>query len=107
MRIETSKVGPGIYDVIVNGNPFDTVRQSGRKWISEDDSTIIAGTLSKALDSVVWNAICQMNSSVGHLQRRALHFRNTKRNEYMANIFAARHFAMANHLFDSIRPGVK
>lgn len=105
MNITTVKSNAGEYDVLVDGERYDTIERQGRHWFSHGDSTVNAATLSKALDSIVWSAVCE-HSAVRSLQRRTSHFA-TSGNSYMADLFNARHFAKAHHLFDTIRPGVK
>ncbi len=106
MNITTVKVDTGEYDVLVNGERFDTITRHGKRWLAHGDSTVIAGTLSKALDGVVWNAITQMHSTVRHLMNRRAYF-NTRGNVYMMDMFTNRAHETALSLFDKIRPGVK
>lgn len=106
MNIETIK-SAGKCVVLVNGETFDTIERTGKRWEVLGDSTVSATSLSKALDSVIWDAICSEHRAVSHLSARASHFRNTMQNDYMADIFNMRHFAKAHQVFDTIRPGVK
>lgn len=106
MNITTVKLSAGSYDVLVNGEHFDTVTRNGKRWLADGDSTVAATTLAKALDSVVWNAICQTHGKVTHLAKRASHFRHVKHNPYMADLFNVRHFVTAKHVFDKVRPNV-